>query len=211
VGLQFLEELLAVKRGIHRAVHYTRSPGTEVKSPARGKIAAMNQTLRPFVLGLVCLLAACRSPRSQDVGLYADKSGFLSATEFIAEGSWFTARHVDETAARVGSDVVRLRPADRHGFGFCWGPHAAGERADIFLAPWPEGRRTLAIILLEPLAGRDEVVARAATRVVSGFSGSPVVCSHGEVIGVVSAADRAEPLFFIFSRPWPRDRWPAGR
>lgn len=162
---------------------------------------------------LLCFLVSCRtSPRGiENVALHADSNGFLNATEFVAEGFWFTARHVDETAARVGSDIVRLRPADREGFAFCPGPHPAGELAEVLLAPWPDGRRVLPILLLERVEGaREEVVARAATRVISGFSGSPVLCSHGQVIGVVSAADRAEPLFFIFSRPWPRDRWPAG-
>lgn len=168
---------------------------------------------RLLAVVLLGLLVSCRSPGGLNhVALHADATGFLCATEFVAEGSWFTARHVDETGARVGSDIVRLRSADREGLTFCWGPHSAGELADVLLAPWPDGRRVLPILLLEPVTGtREEVVARAAWRVVSGFSGSPILCSHGQVIGVVSASDRAEPLFFIFSRPWSRDRWPAGR
>lgn len=156
--------------------------------------------LHPAHLALALGLVACASPAPPPVTFY-DLSVVIEGTRFVAEGYWYTARHINPEAQPCGPDIVRLGPAESKGYAICRKAHAPKEPIWLVTAPWPEGRQIILGIIGK--AEDFEAYARFASPVTYGFSGSPVLCSHRAVWGVASCLDTRDHRFATLSLFYP--------
>ena len=105
--------------------------------------------------------------------------GDVYGKAFIAEGSIYTARHVVEPRIKEGYDTVSLGCADIHGFYLCRQVH---QKNDRFCYVSDRGLIDMWVLVEEITS----FTTLCSDNIKPGDSGTPVICEHGNVIGLVS-------------------------
>jgi hypothetical protein len=144
------------------------------------------------LLGSLLLLAACAAGPTPIVSFLVQNDTII-ATKFVAEGEWYTAQHAEPAGTVVGPDIVKIGVSTERGFSMCRAEHQTGESIRILLAPWPL-RQVVGAILT---CGRSEGQQSAFMGIpsFSGLSGSPAICGHNKVMGLVSQRASNEPYW----------------
>ena len=99
---------------------------------------------------------------------------------FIAECNIYTAKHVVEVYDRIGYDVVNLGPTPIYGFLLCREDHGENN-SFVYLSSrgviemWVQSENDISFEVF------------CSDNIKPGDSGTPAICQHGNVIGVVSS------------------------
>tara|TARA_Y100000034_G_C6867721_1_gene395681 strand:+ start:943 stop:1515 length:573 start_codon:yes stop_codon:yes gene_type:complete len=99
---------------------------------------------------------------------------------FIAECDIYTARHIIETHDRVGHDVINLGSTPIYGFSLCREDHGQNNSFTYV------SDRGLIEMWIE---SEDDISFKVfcSDDIKPGDSGTPAICQHGNVIGLVSS------------------------
>jgi hypothetical protein len=146
--------------------------------------------------GLGVTIAAVRRPAPPlpppAVRFHYAENGNLAGTEFVCEAEVYTAAHVADGETPdmlVGRDLVRTGASWFWGLDRCRDRHLPGERVTMLRPDWPGEPRVVEGLI----CGRDEdqdYVARFASEIFKGCSGSPVLCPDGRVLGALVLVGR---------------------
>ena len=148
-------------------------------------IAVIDRDLGSLDKNLVPLVRNPDFLLERDLSLYTfdiKDSSSLSDTygkAFIAECDIYTAKHIVEIYDHVGSDVVNLGSTPIQGFMLCRKEHS---KNDSFIYMTDRGR-----IEVWVYAENDNFFdVLCSDNIKPGDSGTPTICAHGNVIGLVS-------------------------
>jgi len=99
---------------------------------------------------------------------------------FIAECDIYTARHIIEPYDRIGYDVINLGSTPVYGFSLCREDHGQNNSFTYIsdrglIEMWVESEDDISFKVF------------CSDNIKPGDSGTPAICQHGNVVGVVSS------------------------